>query len=458
MGEDRQGRRARQLTVLLGLTIILAGCAPEGPGTGRLDEIKDRGTLHVLTRNSPTTWYIGREDTPEGLEYDLVKAFADSLGVEVEFEIIDSVDEIIARLEAGEGDIGAAGISRTPQRSERVLTGPGYQSVEQEVVCRRGGATPSGLEDLAGLKILVGAGTSYEARLQSLSADYPDLAYDTTLDATTEQLLRDVWERRLDCTVADSNLVAVTRRYYPELDVRFSLGAPDTLTWAMPQGATALRRAVRNWYNDFESAGELERVFERYYGFYEVFDYVDVRVFHRRVQQRLPRFEAEFRNAAERYGFDWTLLAAVSYQESQWNPNARSPTGVRGLMMLTLNTAAAMGVDNRLDPVQNIWGGARFLRRMHNWLDEDIPEPDRTWLALATYNVGMGHMRDAMNLAERLGRNPHHWHEMREVLPLLADPAYHRHLRYGYARGHEPVSYVARVRDFQDILQRLSDR
>jgi membrane-bound lytic murein transglycosylase F len=445
---------ASALGLLLLASLLLGAC--ERPDR-QIEAIKERGTLHVLTRNSPTTYYIGRDDTPQGFEYDLVESYARSLGVTVEYEALASVAEILDRLEAGEGDIGAAGISRTRQRRDRVLSGPGYQTVEQQVICRRGGAHPRGVEDLAGLSLRVAAGTSYHERLAELQQSYEDLHFEVSTDAATERLLRAVWERKLDCTVADSDLVAVLRRYYPELEVRFTLGAPDTLAWAFSPGATGLQKSVQNWFREFEQSGELERVLERYYGFYEVFDYVDLRVFHRRTVERLPRYENHFRAAAEQNGLDWMLLAAVGYQESQWNPGARSPTGVRGLMMLTLNTAKSVGVDNRLDAVQSIQGGARFLRRMHDWLDEEIPEPDRTWLALATYNIGMGHMRDAMALAERLGRNPHYWRDMREVLPLLADPNYFNDLRFGYARGHEPVLYVQRIRDFEDILRRLRE-
>ncbi|MFN2350041.1 MAG: transglycosylase SLT domain-containing protein, partial [Thioalkalivibrio sp.] len=165
-----------------------------------------------------------------------------------------------------------------------------------------------------------------------------------------------------------------------------------------------------------------------------------------------PRFRPLFETAAASHEVRWTLLAAQSYQESHWDPAARSPTGVRGLMMLTQPTAAELGVTNRLDPAQSINGGARYLADLRRRLPETIQEPDRTWIALAAYNVGMGHVFDARGLARDLGRNPDSWVEFREVLPLLAQPRYHRKLRYGYARGTEPVEYVRRIRNYEDIL------
>ncbi|MDX1657143.1 MAG: transglycosylase SLT domain-containing protein, partial [Candidatus Competibacteraceae bacterium] len=143
-----------------------------------------------------------------------------------------------------------------------------------------------------------------------------------------------------------------------------------------------------------------------------------------------------------------------AYQESHWNPRARSPTGVRGLMMLTLATARPLKVSNRLDPAQSVDGGARYLRHLLERLPAEVVKEDRLWFALAAYNVGLGHVLDARTLARRLGRNPNIWSDLKGVLPLLARRQYHRTLEYGYARGSEPVRYVQRIRDFRDILER----
>ncbi len=191
----------------------------------------------------------------------------------------------------------------------------------------------------------------------------------------------------------------------------------------------------------------------KYYGFFKVFDYVDTRVFLRRVEQRFPKYREYFRQAAEEHDLDFTLLAAQAYQESHWRPRASSPTGVRGIMMLTRPTARAMGVKNRLDPRQSIFGGARYLARMKERFSDAVQEPDRTWLALAAYNVGRAHLHDAQKLARRQGVSPHHWRDMKEVLPLLSQARYYRDLKYGYARGTEPVRYVRHIREYRHILE-----
>jgi membrane-bound lytic murein transglycosylase F len=215
-----------------------------------------------------------------------------------------------------------------------------------------------------------------------------------------------------------------------------------------------LQAAVESWFEGFNTSGELAVLQERYYGFVELFDYVDTRRFIARIRSRYPKFEQYFVEAADKYGLPPMMLAAQAYQESHWRANARSPTGVRGIMMLTLTTARAMGVNSRLDPRQSIFGGARYMNKLLNdRFEDEVAEPDRSWLALAAYNVGRGHLHDAQTLAREQGLNPYLWSDVKQVLPLLSDKRYYSKLKYGYARGSEPVRYVQRIRDYQLILE-----
>ena len=416
-----------------------------------LDELLEEGELVVLTRSAPTIYYHGR-DGYEGPEYDLVQSFAAYLGVKVRFVVMDGVSDILTALERSQGHLAAAGLTRTPERQQRFTFGPDYHTVQQQLVCRRGGAQPRSVTDLVGLDITVIADSSYVDSLERLSRRVPQLRWQVSRELSTEELLEQVWMRQLDCTVADSHIIAVNRRYYPELQVAFAVSGTESLAWALAPGARSLLPDLQAW---FAGAGhQLEAVRERYYGHITFFDYVDVRIFIRRIAERLPRYESLFRKAARRYRLPWTLLAAQAYQESHWNPRARSPTGVRGLMMLTLATARQLKVSNRLDPAQSVDGGARYLRHLLERLPAEVVKEDRLWFALAAYNVGLGHVLDARTLARRLGRNPDIWSDLKTVLPLLARRQYHRTLEYGYARGSEPVRYVQRIRDFRDILER----
>ncbi len=419
-----------------------------------LKKIQESGELLVLTRNAPTTYYIDRTGSPTGPEYEMMTDFAAAIGVKPKFIIKQTIDDILTGLENGEADIAAAGLTITPNRRARYRFSDPYQEITQQVVTRRNRVQPESIEDLAGLEITVIANSSYTERLYKLKADgHPDLAWNETDAMDTEQLLHGVWSGKLACTIADSNIVDINRRYYPELIAPINLGRAQQLGWAMPPRNKALRKALNRWLKEFRKNGRLDHLQEKYYGFFEVFDYVDTSRYIRRIDRRFPKYREYFREAAEKYGLPFDLLAAQGYQESHWNAMAESPTGVRGIMMLTLQTAKEMGVSNRLDPKQSIFGGARYLAKLKKTFKKNVTEPDRTWLALAAYNVGRGHVHDAQGLAREFGLNPHSWRDVKKVLPLLSEKRYYKRLKYGYARGNEPVRYVQRIREYQLVLK-----
>lgn len=434
---------------LIGLfLLLLVGCdGKTEPLTGFPD------TLVVVTRNAPTSWYEGR-DGVAGPEYDLITAFASRHEVAVRFEVVDSIAEVLAWINEGKAHIAAAGLTVTEQRQQQGFEfGAEYYQVQQQVVCRRdNGALPKDVAGLVGKNLQVIASSSYVERLQELRNEAPDLVWDEVDDMGTEQLLEKVWLKQIDCTVADSNIVNINRRYYPELVVAFPITEDQSLSWVIASKWKHLKQDVDAWLEQAEQSGELAEIYEKYYGHVEFFDYVDMRKFIGRIKSRLPKYRADFVAAAEKHGLDWTLLAAQGYQESHWNSKSKSPTGVRGLMMLTLNTAKAMGVKNRLDARQSIMGGAKYLAKMLKRIPEQVQRDDRLWQALASYNVGFGHLQDARVLAQELGKNPDSWTELKQVLPLLSQKKYYKKLKYGYARGSEPVHYVQRIRDYHQVL------
>ena len=181
----------------------------------------------------------------------------------------------------------------------------------------------------------------------------------------------------------------------------------------------------------------------------------EIQTFLKHITTRLPHYREEFQQAEKNTGIPWVLLASMSYQESKWNRHAISPTGVRGLMMLTRSTAADLGIQNRLDPKKSIAGGAQYLSHLYNRVSDTAERPDRMFLALAAYNVGIGHIKDAQLLAERLGKNSSQWDDLKDVLPLLAKKKYYQNLPHRYARGWEPVQYVKRIRAFRKILDQI---
>lgn len=427
---------------------LSAGCGERGPRT--LDEIRESGELVVLTRNAPTTYYEGR-DTLEGVEYEMATSFARYLGVKARFEVKRSIEEIIDALLEGKGDLAAAGLTRTPARADTFLFGPVYQRVTQQVVTHREVARPHEVKDLIGLDLRVVAGSSYAAHLERLREEYPELEWTEVRKGGTEALLEQVWRQEIDATVADDNIVSVNRRYFPELYVGFDISDEEEIAWAMPHTADSLRAAVEAWFEAFEDR-RLDELMEKYYGYVESFEWVDTREFLRRIETRLPTYRRLFESAGDQYGVRWTLLAAMAYQESHWRPKATSPTGVKGIMMLTLAAADDVGVENRLDPGQSVRGGARYFADIRDRLPDGLVEPDRSWAALAAYNVGMGHLYDARRLALRRGLNPDYWSVLVEMLPLLSKKEFYLTVPHGYARGWEPVLYVQRIRHYEDVL------
>ena len=447
----------RALLLIVTVTVIVGCSGPDNPDqkpTRSLDEIKESGKIVVLTRNAPTTYYVGRDTQPAGPEHDMIESFASNLGLDVEFVIKNSVKTIIEGIEQAEGDIAAAGLTVTPHREEKFLFGPNYLDVTQQVVCRRDNVQPESIQELTGLKIVVIEGSSYEDRLIELKREHPALEWEETDTQSTEELLYSVWQREIDCTIADSNIVDINRRYFPELIAPFNLQQSESLAWMMSADRSDLQRSVVRWFNEFQESDRLSALNDQYYGFFEVFDYVDIRKLISRLNQRFPKYQTYFKQAAEKYDIPYYLLAAQAYQESHWRANAKSPTGVRGIMMLTLNTARSVGVDNRLDAKQSIFGGAKYLASLKNHRFSDkVKEPDLTWLSLAAYNIGRGHLHDAQSLARQQNLNPYSWRDMKQVLPLLSEKRYYKDLKYGYARGFEPVRYVQRIREYKHVIE-----
>lgn len=433
-----------------GLFLLLGACV-EKPST--LERVKEDGVLRVITRNSPATYFQDRNGET-GFEYELVKRFADDLGVKLEIETADSLDELFDQLGKPSGPVlAAAGLVSSEKRKTQARFSHPYLEVTPQVIYRNGRSRPTNVKGLIGKKIMVLKGSSHADQLAELKKQNPALEYEESDAVEVVDLLRMVDEGQIDLTLVDSNELAMNQVYFPNVRVAFDLGDSRDQRWAIAAGEdNSLLNEVNEFLDKSQKNGTLQRLKDRYYGHVDVLGYVGAYTFAQHLQQRLPKYEKHFRATAKTEQVDWRLLAAIGYQESMWQPEVTSKTGVRGLMMLTQRTAQAMGVSNRLDPKQSIQGGAKYFMVVKDQLDESIKEPDRTWFALAAYNVGSGHLDDARMLAKREGLNPNKWLDVKKMLPRLSQKQWYRKTRYGYARGGEPVHFVANIRRYYDIL------
>ncbi len=398
-----------------------------------------------------------------GLEHDLVRHFAETLGVTPVFLLTDSKAELFRSVAAGDAHLAIGGLSVSDRRNRTFRYTKPFLEVDRQLIYRFGNPTPAGFDQVVSNgdgELAVLAHSPHAERLRELRDQrHPELDWTEVASGSPEELLFRVWNRELDFTVANSIDVMRTQRYYPELRVAFNLDEGIPLRWVLPADADdTLLVAADRFIANAQQNGLLAYLQEKHLGHLREFDYVGARVFLRHVTERLPEFRPLFREAAREQELDWRLLAAIGYQESHWNPRAVSPTGVRGVMMLTQRTASDLGVTDRLDPTQSIHGGARYFRSLRERIPERIEEPARTWFALAAYNVGMGHLEDARRLTDTRGGDPDAWTDVKETLPLLADPEWHSRTRYGYARGWEPVIYVAQVRTYYELLLRIADQ
>ncbi len=423
-----------------------------------LDQILETGELRVVTRDSPTAYTVG-PDGPSGPEFDLVQAFADELGVALVIDPVASVSEILPKILSGDAHMAAAGLSITESRREYLNFGHPYDSVNVHLIYKLGTGKPRSVNDILDRSIEVTASSSHVDLLTAVKESYPSLTWTENADTEVAQLLTKVAMGEIDLTVADSPDFDIQRHFYPDLRVALDLEIGDPVAWGFPKGSgdTLLARA-----DDFlikaGRAGLLSQVHDRYYGFTQKFDYVGTRSFIRHYRNRLPRFRDMFEEAGREWGVDWRLLAAIGYQESHWRSQAVSPTGVRGIMMLTEDTAAYLGLDDRLDPESSIFGGARYFVRQGERVADTVAEPDRTWMALAAYNVGFNHIKDARMIVEWQGGDPDTWVDISEALPLLAQQKWYSRVPFGYARGWEPVLYVNNIRAYYNILKWLTEK
>lgn len=464
-------RLAGAIAIMAGV-LVMPGCEqpPAAPA--------QQASLSVVVRPGPTTWFAGPNGHTSGLDHDLLTRFARERGLVLKVAFADDGESILKRVANGEAQIGAGGLfggdaprvralARVAKASIAHATAndpaaqpaavswtSGYDAAEPVLIYNIDGYKPKRWDDLKDATVAYPAHTGIDRLLAGARLAHPGIRFKAVDVVSSDALIARVSEGAIDYAIVPSRDASAARNIHLDFDVAFPAGARGDFAWAVASGDESLRDALDAFIARLRGDGTLARLADRYNAAPDEVERVDASVFQDRIRQLLPQWRRTFVAAQAQSGIEWRLLAAVAYQESQWDPQATSETGVRGFMQLTADTARGLGVADRLDPRSSAIGAARYIADLKSKLPARIAEPDRTWFALAAFNIGIGHLEDARVLAQRRKLNPDLWSDVRKMLPLLADPRYYLTAKNGYARGGMPVAFVGRVRGYYDILLR----
>jgi len=411
--------------------------------------------LVVSTRLGPGTYYLSHDGVAAGFEHDLVNAFARDQGWAVRWDVRDNLEAVLSSIETESAHFAAAALNESAVHARLLRAGPVLFETPVLVIYRTSNRRPTSLAALTNKKVAILENAGLTLIMLRLKRKFPGLTWQPVDAIWTEELLERLNQGDYDAVIVNGLNYELSRSAFPNLAIAFPLDYKQKIVWALPRNTSSeLLHKMQRFIAKAHKNDTIKRIYERYYGHVNRLGNQDVLGILDRRKKILPKLRRHFHEAQTLTGIDWRLLAAIGYQESKWDPNATSPTGVRGLMMLTGETADRMGVQNRLDARQSILGGARYLVVMKNALPRRIAEPDRTWIALAAYNQGQGHMEDARRIAQARGDHPDHWVDVKAALPFLGRGGYENVMRYGYARGGEALIFTENVRAYYDILLR----
>ena len=440
---------------LIGTLLLLAACSDEKPFSRHKPlpfPTPGQHDLVVLTSPGLLTHKADENGQYGGLEHDLVEIFAEELGVAVKYVVL-SPDQIESALSNDKAHLAAAWL--TPSENPKIKATPPIRYSHDLLIQHEASLPLQESSELAGKTVHVIAGSRQAATLQALQKSISSLQLVETQDPDIFNLLEALSERRIDFVALDSSLADIADQLFPNLQNSLTLKNEQPIVWLLGEKPNAELEARANAFvKRIQHDGTLAKLDDRYFGHVNRLTQADIIKFLGEIEATLPKYLKFFQAAQVVSGIDWRLIAAVAYHESHWDPNATSYTNVRGIMMLTEETADRLQVSNRLDPSESILAGARYINLLKESLPDEVQEPDRTWLALAAYNIGPGHFNNARKLAQKLNADPNAWYEMKSVLPKLGQAKYAQIMKTGRARGGEAVILVENIRSYYDILVR----
>jgi membrane-bound lytic murein transglycosylase F len=417
-------------------------------------------TLKVAIVNHPLSF---NKQGKMGLERDMIERFALDAGYQLQWKPVLSQTEAIEAVKRGSADVAAGRLNTNLSYETQLLASPAYEESPLVLVCPR----VPGKKESSLFKKLFSNDKNVPPRIhrvlvkkfdlfadwnQRFQKNYPTLKFVAMEKKQGKDLLKAIAKSKKSCALVEKIDAQFYLRFFPTLRMVQEQTPPMSIGYLISPNRPEVQSLMYSWFQRVSRTKELVRIRDRYTGHLAILDEWDQLRFFRIFKEKFSDLETKFKYAAQEFSIPWQLVAAVAYQESQWNNDAVSFTGVRGIMMLTEETALHVGISDRTDLSQSIWGGAKYLKLLLDMQPEFLPPLERLTLALATYNVGPAHMMDAQRLAVRLGRNPYSWSDLRKVLPLLSEPSIYETLEYGEARGQEPVDFTDRILGFYELL------
>ena len=425
-----------------------------------------------MVRPGPAFYFTGPDGALTGLDVELARRFAAEKRLALRFTLADTAAQVLSAVANEEAHIGAGGLYRPlalPHTSASTATAEAQArstdatvpdvtwtshvaSSEPVLIYNSDGYKPQSWAALNGETVAFVPDEGFAYEITTVRIANPDIKWDALALPSVASLISQVSDGTIGYAIVGSIAASLARNIYLDFDVAFAAGGKRDIAWAVPPRFADLRKDLDAFIARLRRDGTLARLADRYMPDPRQIQRIDAGMLQEKIRTILPQYRTMFHDGQEKSGIEWRLLAAIAYQESQWDPTATSATGVRGIMQITEDTARHLGLSNLMDPAQNVVAAARYFRDLKAKLPARIHEPDRTWLALAAFNIGLGHLEDARILAQQQKLNPDLWSDVKKVLPLLALPEYYQKAKLGYARGGMPVAFVDRVRGYYDVL------
>ncbi len=421
-------------------------------------KIKERGKLIAIMDNSSTGLFLYRGQTM-GYEYELLKMFCDTVGLELEIKLEPNLERAFEMLNQGEGDVLAHNLTVTKERKNRISFTHYHNLVRQVLIQRK----PEGWRDmklheiektlirnpveLIGKEIYVRYRSAYLDRLSNLSDEIGGdiLIIEDFPEVETEGIIKRVANGEIDFTVAEENIALVNSTYYPILDIKTAISFPQQIAWGLRRNADTLQQVMNDWILDMRKTSDYYAVYNRYFRSSKASRIRNKSEFSSIGGDKISPYDNFIKEGAQKIGWDWRLLAAQIYKESKFNPKIVSWAGAIGLLQVLPSTGEAYGFKNLKHPETNLKAGIRHIQWLQSIWDNVIADSlERQKFILASYNVGQGHVEDARRLTEKYGGNPDSWEEVSIYLLKKQEPEFYNDevVEFGYCRGSEPVRYV----------------